>query len=94
VGISSTLLGIELRVLFILMLIYFVTVLSVSCFVWLLVRYAAANTAGQMSTDFGPKLQKKYHQQYVEGLAYLLDDGANPKYASSRRWPENSEWFI
>lgn len=43
------------------------------------VRYAAANTAGQMSTDFGPKLQKKYHQQYVEGLASLLDDSSNPK---------------
>lgn len=44
------------------------------------VRYAAANTAGQMSTDFGPKLQKKYHQQFVEGLAFLLDDAQNPKY--------------
>jgi hypothetical protein len=43
------------------------------------VRYAAANTAGQMSTDFGPKLQKKYHQPLVEGLAFLLDDAQNPK---------------
>ena len=26
------------------------------------VRYAACNALGQMSTDFQPNLQKKYHQ--------------------------------
>lgn len=43
------------------------------------VRWAAANVAGQMSTDFGPKFQKKYHSQIIPRFAKLMDDTANPK---------------
>jgi len=43
------------------------------------VRWAAANVAGQMSTDFGPKFQKKFHSQIIPRFAKLMDDVANPK---------------
>jgi len=43
------------------------------------VRWAAANTAGQMSTDFGPKFQKKYHSQIIPRFIKLMDDSTNPK---------------
>lgn len=46
------------------------------------VRWAAANTAGQMSTDFGPKFQKQFHQEVLPRLIRLLDDTANPKVQS------------
>ena len=47
------------------------------------VRWAAANTAGQMSTDFGPKLQKQFHADFMPRFVTLLGDNANPKYVSS-----------
>lgn len=46
------------------------------------VRWAAANTAGQMSTDFGPKFQRNFHTEIIPRLAQLLDDTANPKVQS------------
>lgn len=44
------------------------------------VRWAAANAAGQLATDFGPKLQKAYHATLLPRYNALLDDFANPKY--------------
>lgn len=43
------------------------------------VRYAACNAIGQMSTDFAPIFEKKFHEQVVPGLLDLLDDVANPR---------------
>uniref|UniRef100_A0A7S0LEM7 TOG domain-containing protein n=1 Tax=Coccolithus braarudii TaxID=221442 RepID=A0A7S0LEM7_9EUKA len=38
------------------------------------VRWAAINTIGQMSTDFGPKLQKKLHSTVLPALLGAMDD--------------------
>eukprot|EP01127_Copromyxa_protea_P013419 TRINITY_DN361_c0_g2_i1.p1 TRINITY_DN361_c0_g2~~TRINITY_DN361_c0_g2_i1.p1 ORF type:complete len:890 (-),score=269.34 TRINITY_DN361_c0_g2_i1:66-2735(-) len=46
------------------------------------VRWAAANSAGQMATDFGPKLQKQFHGEFLPRMAHLLTDNANPKVQS------------
>lgn len=43
------------------------------------VRYAACNAIGQMSTDFAPVFEKKFHEQVIPGLLHLLDDVANPR---------------
>lgn len=43
------------------------------------VRYAACNAIGQMSTDFAPVFEKKFHDQVVPGLLSLLDDVENPR---------------
>ncbi|ALC46856.1 Karybeta3 [Drosophila busckii] len=43
------------------------------------VRYAACNAIGQMSTDFAPTFEKKFHEQVVPGLLLLLDDVENPR---------------
>ncbi|XP_034489294.1 importin-5 [Drosophila innubila] len=43
------------------------------------VRYAACNAIGQMSTDFAPNFEKKFHEQVVPGLLLLLEDEANPR---------------
>lgn len=43
------------------------------------VRYAACNAIGQMSTDFAPIFEKKFHEQVVPGLLSLLDDVQNPR---------------
>lgn len=43
------------------------------------VRYAACNAIGQMSSDFAPTLQKKFHQRIVPALLNLLDDNNNPR---------------
>ncbi|CAK1548631.1 unnamed protein product [Leptosia nina] len=43
------------------------------------VRYAACNAVGQMSTDFAPVFQKKFHDKVVPGLLMVLDDNANPR---------------
>lgn len=43
------------------------------------VRYAACNAIGQMSTDFSPIFEKKFHEQVIPGLLSLLDDAANPR---------------
>lgn len=43
------------------------------------VRYAACNAIGQMSTDFAPTFEKKFHAQVIPGLLLLLDDVQNPR---------------
>ncbi|XP_066262018.1 importin-5 [Euwallacea similis] len=43
------------------------------------VRYAACNAIGQMSSDFAPVFEKKFHDRVVPGLLMLLDDNANPR---------------
>ncbi|KAF9815034.1 hypothetical protein SFRURICE_010592 [Spodoptera frugiperda] len=43
------------------------------------VRYAACNAVGQMSTDFAPVFEKKFHDKVVPGLLMVLDDNANPR---------------
>lgn len=43
------------------------------------VRYAACNAIGQMSTDFAPVFEKKFHDRVVPGLLMLLEDNANPR---------------
>ncbi|CAH3175486.1 unnamed protein product [Porites lobata] len=43
------------------------------------VRYAACNAVGQLSTDFAPGFQKKFHTRVVPGLLLVLDDTANPR---------------
>lgn len=43
------------------------------------VRYAACNAIGQMSTDFAPVFEKKFHDKVVPGLLMLLDDNLNPR---------------
>ncbi len=43
------------------------------------VRYACCNAIGQMSTDFAPVFEKKFHARVVPGLLLLMDDTANPR---------------
>ncbi|XP_037940844.1 importin-5 [Teleopsis dalmanni] len=43
------------------------------------VRYAACNAIGQMSTDFAPTFEKKFHEQVIPGLLSLLDDVRHPR---------------
>ena len=43
------------------------------------VRWAAVNAVGQLSTDLGPELQVKYHQQLLPALAGAMDDFQNPR---------------
>lgn len=43
------------------------------------VRWAAINAIGQLSTDLGPDLQVKYHQQVLPALAAAMDDFQNPR---------------
>ncbi|XP_048004926.1 importin-5 [Leguminivora glycinivorella] len=43
------------------------------------VRYAACNAVGQMSTDFAPVFEKKFHDKVVPGLFPVLDDNGNPR---------------
>lgn len=43
------------------------------------VRYAACNAIGQMSTDFAPIFEKKFHERVIPGLLMLLDDNMNPR---------------
>ncbi|XP_049887445.1 importin-5 [Pectinophora gossypiella] len=43
------------------------------------VRFAACNAIGQMSTDFAPIFEKKFHDKVVPGLLMVLDDNANPR---------------
>lgn len=42
-------------------------------------RYAACNAVGQMSTDFAPSFEKKFHEVVIPGLLLVLDDHANPR---------------
>ncbi|XP_023288380.1 importin-5 isoform X2 [Orussus abietinus] len=43
------------------------------------VRYAACNAIGQMSSDFGPSFERKFHDKVIPGLLMVLDDNANPR---------------
>ncbi|RUS25813.1 importin subunit beta-3, partial [Jimgerdemannia flammicorona] len=43
------------------------------------VRYATCNAIGQMSTDFAPNLQKKFHEMVLTHLIPVMDDNANPR---------------
>jgi len=43
------------------------------------VRYACCNAIGQMSTDFAPVFEKKFHARVLPGLLLLMDDSANPR---------------
>ncbi|OWR47024.1 importin-5 [Danaus plexippus] len=43
------------------------------------VRYAACNAVGQMSTDFAPVFEKKFHDKVVPGLLMVLEDNAHPR---------------
>jgi len=43
------------------------------------VRFACCNAIGQMSTDFSPVFQKKFHEKVIPGLLHLMDDNANPR---------------
>ncbi|XP_076164575.1 karyopherin beta 3 [Ptiloglossa arizonensis] len=43
------------------------------------VRYAACNAVGQMSTDFAPTFENKFHDKVIPGLLMVLDDNANPR---------------
>ncbi|KAF6207377.1 hypothetical protein GE061_018618 [Apolygus lucorum] len=43
------------------------------------VRYAACNAIGQMSTDFAPTFEKKFHQKVIPGLLMVLEDDQNPR---------------
>ncbi|XP_039296349.1 importin-5 [Nilaparvata lugens] len=43
------------------------------------VRYAACNAIGQMSTDFAPTFEKKFHENVIPGLLMVLEDNDNPR---------------
>ena len=43
------------------------------------VRYACCNAIGQMSTDFAPVFEKKFHAKVIPGLLLLMQDSANPR---------------
>ena len=43
------------------------------------VRFACCNAIGQMSTDFAPTFEKKFHDRVIPGLLHLMDDHANPR---------------
>jgi len=43
------------------------------------VRYACCNAIGQMSTDFAPVFEKKFHARVVPGLLLLMSDSSNPR---------------
>ena len=43
------------------------------------VRFACCNAIGQMSTDFAPVFEKKFHDKVIPGLLHLMDDHANPR---------------
>merc|ERR1719400_1205063 len=43
------------------------------------VRFACCNALGQMSTDFAPTFEKKFHSKVIPGLLHLMDDNGNPR---------------
>jgi len=43
------------------------------------VRYACCNAIGQMSTDFAPVFEKKFHARVIPGLLHLMTDSGNPR---------------
>lgn len=57
------------------------------------VRWAAINAIGQLSTDLGPDLQVKYHQQVLPALAGAMDDFQNPR-VQVVRWLYAYQYFF
>lgn len=45
-------------------------------------RWAAINAVGQLSTDFGPELQKQMHTSVIPALVGVMDDTGNPRVQS------------
>ena len=43
------------------------------------VRFACCNAIGQMSTDFAPVFEKKFHAKVIPGLLHLMQDSGNPR---------------
>merc|ERR1719471_832181 len=43
------------------------------------VRFACCNAIGQMSTDFAPVFEKKFHARVIPGLLHLMTDSGNPR---------------
>ncbi|OMJ17419.1 Importin subunit beta-3 [Smittium culicis] len=43
------------------------------------IRYAACNTIGQLSTDFSPTVQEKFHSIVLQSLIPAMDDVSNPR---------------
>jgi len=43
------------------------------------VRYALCNALGQMSSDFAPTIQQKFHQLIVPSILKAMDDQGNPR---------------
>ncbi|KOX78914.1 Importin-5, partial [Melipona quadrifasciata] len=43
------------------------------------VRYAACNAVGQMSSDFAPMFEKKFHDKVIPALLMALDDNVSPR---------------
>lgn len=43
------------------------------------VRWAAINALGQLSTDLGPNLQKKFHARVLPALLNSMDDFQSPR---------------
>lgn len=43
------------------------------------VRYAACNALGQMSNDFAPTIQKKFHDKIIPALLLVMEDFATPR---------------
>lgn len=46
------------------------------------VRWAACNALGQMSSDFGPDFQEKFHAQTLPTLINVMGDKSNPRVQS------------
>ena len=53
------------------------------------VRYACCNAIGQMSTDFAPVFEKKFHAKVIPGLLLLMNDSANPRVQVGRLKSQN-----
>ncbi|OLY77768.1 Importin subunit beta-3 [Smittium mucronatum] len=43
------------------------------------IRYAACNAIGQISTDFSPTVQEKFHSIVLQSLIPAMDDVSNPR---------------
>lgn len=46
------------------------------------VRWAACNALGQMCTDFGPTIQRDFHNDIIPRLAHVMEDSDNPRVQS------------
>jgi hypothetical protein len=55
------------------------------------VRYACINCLGQMCTDFGPKLQQKYHAQIMPALLMAMAGEGYPYYHSMQQQQQQQQ---